>query len=136
MPSIGSYNTFLLFRDLLVTLLQVCLWLRQSSPTRRHVSQLLGCTASRRDHSAYRASLLLLENPRATKRRPCAPLRDYSREYLDSCEERQSVMLCQVSLAQCGAGIAVAVQANQLGKLSLIGENEIPQAVGVRYRTV
>ncbi|KAL1729319.1 hypothetical protein EV714DRAFT_213204 [Schizophyllum commune] len=34
-----------------------------------------------------------------------------------------------VSLAQCGAGIAVAVQANQLGKLSLIGENEIPQAI-------
>ena len=44
-------------------------------------------------------------------------------------------MLCQVSLAQCGAGIAVAVQANQLGKLSLIGENEIPQAVSVRYRS-
>ncbi|TRM68737.1 hypothetical protein BD626DRAFT_395691 [Schizophyllum amplum] len=34
-----------------------------------------------------------------------------------------------VSLAQCGAGIAVAVQAHQLGKLSLIGHNVVPQAV-------
>lgn len=35
----------------------------------------------------------------------------------------------QVSLTQCVAGIVVAVQAHALGKLSLIGENIVAQAI-------